>query len=319
MSKNSSKNTNTKNKLDISVANNKQYNGFNLFNHKLKILFSYIIFLSISIFSIFHFGFNKGIDFAGGMVIEAICEENHDISNITKQIKKKLQMPVVYQKMDNGYLFKINATKDHDKITSIFNTILSQNNIKIASSNFTSPQMTKVFIKDSIFACLFAFICIGLYIIIRFNWKFALSAIITLITDVLAVISFISVKQIEVCLVTLTAILTIIGYCINDKIIIFDRIKNNLDLRNTSIKEIVKNSVKSVIYRSLLTSITTIVVAISLLFFDDKQIYELGITVIFGIIFGTISSIIIAPSILLALNIKHNRIVTEKDSMWYAS
>jgi preprotein translocase SecF subunit len=228
-------------------------------------------------------------------------------------------MPVSYQKMDNGYLFKINTTKDNDKIISIFNNILSQNNIKIVSSNFTSPQMTKVFIKDSIFACLFAFVCVGLYIIIRFNWKFALSAIITLMTDVLVVTSFISINQIEVCLVTLTAILTIIGYCINDKIIIFDRIKNNLDLRNTSIKEIVKNSVKSVLFRSLLTSVTTVVVATSLLFFDDRQIYELGITVIFGVIFGTISSIIIAPSILLALNIKHNRIVTEKDSMWYAS
>ena len=134
------------------------------------------------------------------------------------------------------------------------------------------------------------------------------------------VICFVNIKQIEICLITLTAILTIIGYCINDKIVIFDKIRDNLKINNNDEpKKIVLDSIKLVIRRSLLTSITTIIVCTSLLFFGDRSIYELGITINYGIIIGTLSSIFLAPSILLLCKIEKNKKRIEKTPMFYAS
>lgn len=265
-----------------------------------------------------NFGFNSGVDFAGGIVVEASCD-NSNIDNITRQLNTRFKTSVSYQKIDNGYLFKT-TTNDYNTTLTTFREILEENNAKIVATDFSSPQMTKAFIDDSITACVFAIICIGLYVIIRFNWKFAISAIITLCLDVLAVITFISIARIEVCLITLTAILTIIGYCINDKIVFLDKVNENLDLIGTPIQEIIKNSITNVLFRSIFTSLTTVIVSVSLLFFNNRAIYEFGITVIFGVIIGTITSIFILPNLLLFFNVKHKIIKThEKDPMWYAS
>ena len=181
--------------------------------------------------------------------------------------------------------------------------------------------MTKTFIEDSFFACVFAFVCIGLYMIIRFNWRFAVAGIIALSVDVLFSVCFINIKGIEFCLLTLTALLTIIGYCINDKIVVFDRIRENLRFeKEKPVFAIIKTSIQEVLFRSILTSTTTIIIALSLLFFGDKFIYEFGLVVIFGIFVGTISSLTFVPSLLLLLKLQHitdNKI--EKTPMFYAS
>ena len=222
---------------------------------------------------------------------------------------------------DGGYLFKsANTGANYDDTLGIYKEVLNANkDIKIVKTDFASPQMTASFLKDSIFACLFAFVCIGIYMMIRFNWKFAVSGVLALVYDVLLVLGCISAMQIEVCLITLTALLTIIGYCINDKIVVFDRIRSNLWDRKQPVASIVLTSVKSVLARSVLTSFTTIITTTSLLFFGDRSIFELGLTIICGIFFGTLSSIFIAPSLLLLLRITHHKPKVEKDLMFYAS
>ena len=305
-------------------TNNKQqvkniFCRYKSFDCKFLILGIFFITLLISFFTTRNFGFNKGIDFAGGVVIEASCK-NCDINTISNQISKKLKTSIQHQKIDNGYLFKSKTTEGYETIFAVFNEVLKKNNEKIISTDFASAQMSKTFLDDSIFACIFAFICIGLYLFVRFNWKFSLSAILSLIYDVLMVICFISVAKIEVCLITLTAILTIIGYCINDKIVVFDRIRENLDEKSKTIQQIINESVKNVLMRSILTSLTTIVATISLLFFGDRLIYELGLTIIFGVFIGTITSLLLAPNLLLLFKIKHRTNLSEvKDPMWYAS
>ena len=286
---------------------------------KLFIICAIFVFIFSACKLINNFGFNSGVDFAGGIVIETSCN-NCNINDIAKQLDTRLKTSISYQKIDNGYIFKTTTTDNYNTILATFKKILEKNNAKIVATDFSSPQMTKTFIDDSILACAFAIICIGLYVIIRFNWKFAISAIITLCLDVLTVITFISIARIEVCLITLTAILTIIGYCINDKIVVLDKINENLDLMGTSIHEIIKNGIKNVLFRSIFTSLTTIIVSVSLLFFNNRAIYEFGITVIFGIIVGTITSICVLPNLLLFFNIKHKTSKNhEKDPMWYAS
>lgn len=292
---------------------------FNIYKKKYVIVAIFFFILSFSGILAKHYGFNKGIDFAGGVVVEATCDKCN-ISKISKEVEKKLGSSIQTQTTSNGFLLKTTLTNNYEKTISSFKEVLKNNNAKIVSNDYTSPQMTKTFIDDSIFACIFAFACIGLYVIIRFNFKFAISAIIALVYDVLMVVCFISFTHIEVCLITLTAILTIIGYCINDKIVVFDRIKSNLDEKSKDVADIVNDSVKVVLTRSVLTSITTIIVSCSLFFFGDRFIYDLGLIIIFGIIVGTITSLLLATSLLLVFNIKHiERKQLTRDPMWYTS
>ena len=292
----------------------------NIYLHKFCILFVSALLLGASMFICHKKGFNAGVDFAGGFVVEVACNDCNG-ADIAGKISKKLGTSVFHQQVDGGYLFKsANTGANYDETLGIYKEILTANkDIKIVKTDFASPQMTASFLKDSIFACLFAFACIGIYMMIRFNWKFAVGGVLALVYDVLLVLGCISAMQIEVCLITLTALLTIIGYCINDKIVVFDRIRSNLWDRKQPVASIVLTSVKSVLARSVLTSFTTIITTTSLLFFGDRSIFELGLTIICGIFFGTLSSLFIAPSLLLLLRITHHKPKVEKDLMFYAS
>lgn len=298
----------------------KEKGTINIYLHKFCILFVGALLLGASIFVCHKKGFNAGVDFAGGFVVEVACNDCNG-ADIAGKISKKLGTSVFHQQIDGGYLFKsANTGANYDETLGIYKEVLNANkDIKIVKTDFASPQMTASFLKDSIFACLFAFACIGIYMMIRFNWKFAVGGVLALVYDVLLVLGCISAMQIEVCLITLTALLTIIGYCINDKIVVFDRIRSNLWDRKQPVASIVLTSVKSVLARSVLTSFTTIITTTSLLFFGDRSIFELGLTIICGIFFGTLSSLLIAPSLVLLLRIAHHKPKVEKDLMFYAS
>ena len=301
----------------------------NPYKHKFVVIGLFAIILVCSISTIAIKGFNKGIDFSGGIVVEVSCYDcNAD--KISKELSNKIGSSVSHQAIDGGYIFKTSLKKEdadgknYDKTLEVFKNVFNeskykQNRIVINGTNYVSAQMSSNFVKDAINACLFAFICIGIYMMVRFNWKFAIAGIFAIMYDVLIVMGFISFMQVEVCLITLTAILTIIGYCINDKIVVFDRIRSNLQTSNTSLDVVITDSVKSVLTRSLLTSITTIVMAMCLLFFGDKGVYEFAITIYCGIIIGTLSSILLAPVLVLFLKVSKKPLAFVKDPMFYAS
>lgn len=304
----------------------KKPTSFNIYKHNVLLVFIFVAILSItSLFTIKN-GFNKGIDFAGGYVVEISCKKNCNIINLETDIKNTLKKKITHQKIETGFLIKVPASEkeNYNVITGqIINILTKQeykNTITIDKVDYASPQMSYNFIQDAICACIFAFICIALYLIIRFNWKFAICGIVSLIYDTIFVINIIGILQIEVCLITLTAVLTIIGYCINDKIVLFDRVRNNLEnYNNTDCKTLILNSVKSTLMRSILTSFTTLIVCSGLLFFGDRSIYELGLTINIGIIIGTLSSILFAPSILSLLKINKRKPKIDKTPMFYAS
>ncbi len=316
------------------IENSGENGGFNIYNHKVKILLISVFLLVFSSFTFKVekvagktklvckvFNFNKGIDFAGGISVEARCEKcnNNVIDEVKKKVEKQTKSSVSCQKINDNFLFKTVAPDDYDKTYTTFKDIILSSGLTIVGADYVSPQMTSTFISDSIFACVFAFACICIYMIVRFNCRFAFASILSLIYDVLMVLAFISRMQIEVCLITLTALLTIIGYCINDKIVVLDRIRENLFDTARTVPNIIRDGVKSVLLRSTLTSLTTMIVATSLLFFGDRLIYELGITIICGIFIGTLSSLLLMPSLLLVFRAKHKRSSSRKNPMFYAS
>ncbi len=304
----------------------KKQTTINFYKHNIILLFLFISVLSITCLFAIKKGFNKGIDFAGGYVVEVYCKNKCDIINLETDINNALKKKTIHQKIENGFLIKVPAGENdnYNAITQQIVNILNKQDYKhtlvLDRIDYASPQMSYNFIKDAIYACIFAFICIALYIIIRFNWKFSICAIISILYDVMLVINFIGILQIEVCLTTLTSILTIIGYCINDKIVIFDRVRHNLENNNIlDCNTIILDSVKSTLTRSILTSFTTLIVCSSLLFFGDRTIYELGLTINIGIIIGTLSSILLAPSLLILLKINKRKPKIDKTPMFYAS
>ena len=307
----------------------KCFSKLNPYKHKFAVLGVFLFILAGSVFTIIGKGFNKGIDFSGGIVVEISCY-NCNADKISKELSNKIGSSVSYQAIDGGYVFKTSLKKEdtdgkhYDKTLDVFKQVFKdkkykQNLIVISGTNYVSAQMSSNFVKDAINACVFAFICIGIYMMIRFNWKFAIAGIFAIVYDVFIVLGFVSFMQVEVCLITLTALLTIIGYCINDKIVVFDRIRSNLQNSNTSLDVVITNSVKSVLVRSVLTSITTIVMAMCLLFFGDKGVYEFAITIYCGIIIGTLSSLLLAPVLALLLKVSKKPLALVKDPMFYAS
>ena len=307
----------------------KCFSKLNPYKHKFAVLGVFLFILAGGVFTIISKGFNKGIDFSGGIVVEISCY-NCNADKISKELSNKIGSSVSYQAIDGGYVFKTSLKKEdtdgkhYDKTLDVFKQVFKdkkykQNLIVISGTNYVSAQMSSNFVKDAINACVFAFICIGIYMMIRFNWKFAIAGISAIVYDVFIVLGFVSFMQVEVCLITLTALLTIIGYCINDKIVVFDRIRSNLQTSNTSLDVVITNSVKSVLVRSVLTSITTIVMAMCLLFFGDKGVYEFAITIYCGIIIGTLSSLLLAPVLALLLKVSKKPLALVKDPMFYAS
>ena len=296
---------------------------YNIFNCKFAILSVFVIALCFSFFAIKKYSFNKGIDFSGGLVVEISCD-NCNVVDIKNEISKKIGVNVSDQKIDGGFLLKMPIAEDYDKILNEIKVIIfskfKNDNVKIVGSDYVSPQMSNDFLKDAINACIFSFACIGIYMMIRFNYKFAIAGILSILYDTIIVVGCISFLNIEVCLITLTALLTIIGYCINDKIVVFDRIRDILEAEsNKSSVDVVFISIKLVFTRSLLTSMTTMLICSSLLFFGDKSIYELGLTINCGVFFGTISSLLLAPSLVLLFKVSKKKKPVERDLMFFAS
>lgn len=265
--------------------------------------------------------FNYGVEFSGGIAIQLTNNNNVAKSEISKVFSKIFKTnPKIESRNDASLTVKIptSNTNTSEKINELKDT-LKKMNINILQIDNVGAQITKTLISNSITGCFFALIMITIYMLIRFNHIFAIAGMLCLLHDFILTAAFVSLFQIELNLTIISAFLTILGYCINDKIIVFDRIRSNLLSQNLSISEIINMSIKSVITRSILTSLTTIIGATCLLFFNDQNIHDFAKCVIFGIIIGTYSSIVISGTILQFLKIKKIEPKNTKDPMFYAS
>jgi preprotein translocase subunit SecF len=275
-----------------------------------------------SFFFIYHKGFNSGVDFAGGIMMELSNPKGIDVEMLKVRMDKKLNVNTILYHVEQNTVIKTKAVQDLSKQIEEMKGVINNfdETIEIKKIDSVSPHMTSVFVKNSIIAGLCALIGIFIYIIVRFDIKFAIAGTLALLHDVIITIGFISFTKIELNLITVTAILTIIGYCINDKIVVFDRIRSNFGLTSSDNLDIVKVSILSVLVRSIMTSVATTIVACSLLFFGDVAIYEFGVSTICGIAVGTYSSLFIAPNILLVIGFSRMKKVQKaKDPMFYAS
>jgi len=276
---------------------------------KIGLFFSVTLIL-ISFIAIFTKGLNFGIDFTGGVLIE-IRSKNETI-NLTKlrdDLNKlnvgEIQLQTIGSEKDIAIRVQKYSPGQDKQLDSIkkIKSALANIEIEFRRTEYVGPKVGKELIKAGLIAVIFSLLGILFYIWLRFEWFFALGAIIALIHDVFLTIGFFSIFQFEFNLATVAAVLTIAGYSINDTVVIYDRIREtSRKYKKVIFEEIINLSLNSILSRTLMTSLTTLLALLALFIFGGNVISSFVIALIWGVIIGTYSSLYVASPILLILN-----------------
>ncbi len=260
-----------------------------------------IIYLIIGIVCILINGLNLGIDFRSGSDI-TLSADNITVSKVKKDIQNMGYKIVSINKQENDEIYiRLNDELKEDGINKVNNYFEEKYNAK-SEINVVTNLVKQELIKNAIYSVLIASIAIIIYISIRFKLSYAISSILALLHDVLFVIIMFSLLKIEVNVIFIAAILTIVGYSINNTIVVFDRIRENMktfkkNLTLNELKNVVNKSISETFNRALYTTITTLIPVICLIIIGSKGILPFNIALIFGLLAGTYSSILLAGQI----------------------
>jgi len=292
------------------IAFNKFYKLFNLVSISLII---------ISILLLFFKGLNYGVDFKGGTLIE--LRANDSQINIFKLRQSLLNMNLgdVNVKQfgnQNDYLIKFEKKNDNNPN---FIQEIKEDLIKSIGPGFNfrrvenvGPKVSAELLKSGIIAIGLSLAAMLLYIWIRFEWQFSLGAILALLHDVIITLGVFSFFNFEINLSIVAAVLTIVGYSMNDTVVIFDRVRENLKkFSDIKIFDLTNISINETLSRTIITSITTLLALLSIYFLGGEILKGFSLAMILGVVFGTYSSIYIANPILVLLNVSQGTILKE--------
>ena len=277
---------------------------------KLAMVFSLLLMI-ISLAGITVNGLNLGIDFTGGYLIEAGYQNDVKLDDVRTALAdaKFKDAQVQHFGSSKDIIVRIAPREDinkaaiGDNILTVLKTT-SQHEVNMRRVEFVGPQVGDELRDDGGIALLVALGCILIYISLRFQLKSAVGAILALVHDVLITIGIFSILQIEFDLTVLASILAVIGYSLNDTVVVLDRIRETFrNVRKTSAEDILNISINQTIARTLVTSLTTLLVLFALFFFGGEIIHGFALALIIGVIVGTYSSIYVASSALMVMNI----------------
>ena len=263
-------------------------------------LFS-IIFTIATVIGYIYTSLNLGIDFKGGLIIEVSSKTPYKLKNLL--IEKYNQL--VIQKSGQNLVIRLQNINDNninvktaDKIKS--EIIELDKDALFIKVDFVGPKISNDLIKKAIYAFICSLLVVMIYILLRFNWKFSIGAILALIHDLTAAIGFFIFTRYEFNLTSIAAILTIIGYSVNDSVVIYDRIRENLSTNNTTdfTSTIINQSINETLSRTIMTFLTTFATCLALWCFGGESLESFSAVLTFGIAFGTYSSIFISANIL---------------------
>jgi preprotein translocase subunit SecF len=268
----------------------------------------------ISVFSLVTFKLNVGIDFTGGSIIEVGYQQAVELEPIRQALEAEGFGDAIVQHFGSAQEVLIRlvpeAGKDKAEITSQIIGLLqaaSDTQIDVRRVDFVGPQVGEELTEDGGLAVLYALIAILIYVAFRFEYRFSLGAVAALIHDVIITLGIFSILQLDFDLSVLAAILAVIGYSLNDTIVVFDRVRENFrKIRKKTSIEIVNTSINQTISRTLMTSFTTLLVLLSLFFLGGEAIHAFAMALIIGVVVGTYSSIYVATTSALALGISRS-------------
>jgi preprotein translocase SecF subunit len=297
---------------------NIKYNFSHFF--KKANLFSLSLFI-LSVFFIFFKGLNYGIDFKGGTLIELrVVDKNINISEIRSLfIKNNLGDVNVKEFGTKGdYLIKVEQTAENNKnfINDLKKYISDniQSEISFRRVENVGPKVSSELLQSGLIAISLALGAMLFYIWIRFEWQFSVGSIIALFHDVIITIGIFSLLSFEINLSIIAAVLTIVGYSMNDTVVIYDRIRENLSKYNRmNIEEISDLSINETLSRTIITSLTTLLALSSIFILGGEILKGFSLAMIIGVIIGTYSSIFVAAPILRYFKVSYKTMLKEKD------
>jgi preprotein translocase subunit SecF len=290
---------------------NKFYTHFNIIS---------LIMVILSLVLLTFKGLNYGIDFKGGTLIELRSSDNNiNVSNLRDNLNQMDLGDVSVKKFgnDQDYLIKFENKNDSKNIIEEIRSNLDKsfgNSFDFRRVENVGPKVSAELLKSGVIAISVSLALMLIYIWIRFEWQFSLGAIIALFHDVIITLGLFSLLSLEINLSIIAAILTIVGYSMNDTVVIFDRVRENLrKYSDIKIFELTNISINETLSRTLITSITTLLALFSIFFFGGEILKGFSLAMIFGVIFGTYSSIYIANTVLVRLNVSQKTILKEEE------
>jgi preprotein translocase subunit SecF len=289
---------------------------FNRFYNQFNILSSILIIASLIIL-IFK-GLNFGIDFKGGTLIELRSTDSKiNVSSLRDNLGQMNLGDVSVKKFgnDQDYLVKFENEDNRKNIIEEIKSNLDKsfgNNFNFRRVENVGPKVSSELLKSGVIAISISLAVMLIYIWIRFEWQFSLGAIIALFHDVIVTLGLFSLLSLEINLSIIAAVLTIVGYSMNDTVVIFDRVRENLrKYSDIKIFELTNISINETLSRTLITSITTLLALLSIFFFGGEILKGFSLAMIFGVFFGTYSSIYIANTVLVRLNVSQKTILKD--------
>jgi preprotein translocase subunit SecF len=257
--------------------------------------------------------FNFGIDFAGGISMELRINQTPDLAKMRMILNELNIGEIVLQNFgsDKDISIRAGISSEENLMHNIelIKSALKQNfpyEIEYRNVDFVGPQVGNQMIQSGIMAMLLSFLSIMVYIWIRFEWQFGIGVLAALIHDAVLSLGFLSATKLDFNLSTIAAILTIIGYSVNDTVVIYDRIRENLRKYNKkTIGTIINMSVNETLSRTTITVFTTLLANLALILYGGEAIKSFSVLVFFGILIGTYSSIFISAPIITLFNFKN--------------
>lgn len=275
---------------------------------KLAVAFSLTLILC-SILSLSMKGLVLGLDFTGGTQIEVGYPSPADLSVVRNQLSVSgFENPVVvYFGSESDVLVRMQGKPDEGVAEAVLKSLDPEDEgiLEVRRVDYVGPQVGDELREDGGLGMLAALAVVMLYVAIRFQYKFAIGAVVALIHDVIITLGFFSITGLEVDLTVLAAVLAVIGYSLNDTIVVADRIRENIRLlRATELIDVINESLTQTLGRTVITSLTTIFVLIALFVFGGELIHNFSIALIVGIVIGTYSSIYVAANTLLLMGLR---------------
>ena len=292
------------------IAFNKYYNHFNIVSITLVV---------ISLFFLVFKGLNFGIDFKGGTLIELRSSDSKiNVSSLRDNLNQMNLGDVSVKNFGNekDFLIKFENSNNKNVIKEIKTNLDKSfgNNFSFRRVENVGPKVSAELLKSGVIAISVALVLMLIYIWIRFEWQFSLGAILALFHDVIVTLGLFSLFELEINLSIIAAILTIVGYSMNDTVVIFDRVRENLrKYSDIKIYELTNISINETLSRTLITSVTTLLALLSIFFFGGEILKGFSLAMIFGVVFGTYSSIYIANTILVRLRVSQKTILREDE------
>jgi len=289
---------------------------FNKFYKKFNIISLILIF--VSLFLLLFKGLNYGVDFKGGTLIEIRTNKDSNNISIIRDSFNQMNLGDVSVKkfgIETDFIVKFEKQSSNDpKFIENIKSNLSESigNVEFRRVENVGPKVSSELLRSGIIAIALSLAAMLLYIWIRFEWQFSVGAIFALFHDVIITLGIFSLFSLEINLSIVAAVLTIVGYSMNDTVVIFDRVRENLKkYADIKIFELTNISINETLSRTIITSVTTLLALLSIYLFGGEILKGFSLAMILGVLFGTYSSIYIANPILVFLKVSQKTIVKE--------